>query len=184
MSILKIKYFDCNFDIFKVSKKILDKRNILNTKIDNLLLDIENLNYKNNEDYKVKLNELENLAYKDLITVGKEKPLGYLPISTIEKYGKDTHYFKKYAKENNLGFKIVNDCNIWSGALYLYDKKYLKDTLSKYKHILKEASIPYTNIKFIDYISSTSIKYDMQPDAFIVIGLTFNDERFRKIKMK
>lgn len=184
MSILEIKHFDCDFDIFNVNEDILNKRGDLNSKLENLLLDIEDSDYKNNKDYKARLKELENLAYKDLINVGKEKPLGYLPISTIEKYGKNINYFKKYAKENNLGFKIINDCNIWSGALYLYDKKSLKDTLNKYKHILKEASIPYTNIKFIDYISNNSVRYDIQPDAFIVIGLTFNDERFRKIKVK
>jgi hypothetical protein len=72
-----------------------------------------------------------------------------------------------------------NECDIGSGAIYLFDEKWLSEILSKNSKILENAKVPHDNIKkYIMYISNNTVYKDVYPEAYVVIGKTFNDPRF------
>ena len=116
----------------------------------------------------------------DLYEVGKTKSLGYLPISTIIDYGKTVDELLDYATGNVKSLILsANDCDIKSGALYFYDPPMLNDILQENQEILKKAGVPTEPIAYINYISNFNVNSNSNPEAFRIIGLTFNDARFR-----
>lgn len=128
---------------------------------------------------------ITNFKYSsDLLDVGKKKAVGYLPLSTIQKYGgKNTvNDLIQWANDNKLKSQQLKG-QTSSGALYIWDEKKLKNILDKYSKILKSANIPTTPSEYIKYIEHNTVYDTEYPDAYKVIGLTFNDKRWRTNEM-
>ena len=119
------------------------------------------------------------MIYNDLFLVGKDKALGYLPISTIEEFGRDIDFFMRYAKRNKLKSILIPKCNVGSGALYIYSEDMLSNILEENKKALKSANVPHKCKEYVNYIANNVVSYDTNPNAFIAVGKTFNDIRFR-----
>ena len=113
----------------------------------------------------------------DLLLVGKSKMLGYLPINTLVNICKTPiSQMIEYAKKHDLGYVLVSDESIASGALYFYDKKLLPKFLIRHKNHFSKAHVPWDNpVKFIRYIARYLVQ---EPIAYSLIGYAFNDDRF------
>ena len=118
----------------------------------------------------------------DLYDVGKKKALGYLPINTlIDHCNKTVEEMLEFASKNGINTKIFGTCNIMTGAIYFYDEKMLSNMLKQYNGILKSAGVPCDDcLEYIDYITDYTVYCEKYPEAYRVIGLTFNDSRFTK----
>lgn len=142
----------------------------------------------NFNEYFIFENIHNNKSSKDLFNVGKNKPVGYLPLRTIvsKEYGgdyEDIDEWKKYAKKNNLKIKIIKTGDTGSGALYLYDSENLQLMLDEYKDKISHI-LPLTPDEYIDFIEHNMIPEYVDKNVFIFIGLTFNDSRFNKNMIK
>lgn len=119
----------------------------------------------------------------DLYDVGTKKALGYLPKKNIPKHGKDTvENVIDWCYKNNKEYKLFTQgaCGVSSGALYVWDEEMLRNMLEKYKVDLKEAGIPITPKRYVIHIAKNVVYKDDYPDAYKIIGMTFNDPRFIK----
>lgn len=137
---------------------------------------------------KILKEEINNNQYivDDLLAIGKNKPLGYLPLKTmIEKKhdGYDGVVEDVISWADSKGYKHVlcteQECHIASGALYIYDPLSLSDMLDKYQDILEKANIPTTPDEYVRHIMKKTIYDYKYPEAYKVIGLTFADKRFK-----
>jgi len=119
----------------------------------------------------------------DLYEVGISKSLGYLPLKTLTEICNTTiEEIIHYANINGLCYIIYTqeESSIGSGAIFVYHENMLLNILQNNKEILKEAGIPFNNvIDYIKYTAKICISEDKYPLAYIVIGKTFNDYRFR-----
>jgi hypothetical protein len=131
---------------------------------------LRNINYSHGEDF-----------FSSLLDVGVKKAVGYLPLGSIKELGGNKAYEQliKWAKENNLQQKTIRNGETFQGALYFWDEKMLQNILDKYKDVLENAGIPITTEDYIDYIERNTVFSHKFPTAYRVIGLTFNDKRFR-----
>lgn len=142
-------------------------------KIENLLSNVELYNDRN--------------LFNDLLNVGTKKLVGYLPLSTIEKYGgmNAKNLLIKWAElsEYESSIKDYKDgfCCTSSGALYIYDKPNLQKFLDKYSEILKKANVPIDADEYIDYIEYNTIQNEKFPEAYKIIGMSFNDKRWENL---
>jgi GNAT superfamily N-acetyltransferase len=118
--------------------------------------------------------------FDDLLDVGSKKACGYLPLNTIRTYGDNNalNDIIRWAFDNGNEAKIFKTGNVASGALYVWNIKMLEEILYKYKDVLTNANIPIDPDEYIKYIQH-NIVYDSEyPQAYKVIGMTFNDKRF------
>lgn len=119
----------------------------------------------------------------DLYNVGITKAVGYLPKDNIKIYGNDSvENVIAWCNKNNLcyrHFATYEGSTGSGGAFYVYDYIMLQNILTKYSDILNDVSIPTEPDAYIDYIEKNTVYQHLYPDAFKVIGLTFNDKRFR-----
>lgn len=127
--------------------------------------------------------EVRNDILDDLYLVGKSKSLGYLPLHTLENLcGVSVEEIKTFANQNNLKYLILKngECDIHSGAVYVFDDSMLSNILMENRAVLKNAGVPTENaIDYILFISNNTISSYKYPDAYAAIGKTFNDQRFR-----
>lgn len=117
----------------------------------------------------------------DLFGVGKTKSLGYLPIDTLEECGYSTKDMEVYANAQGLGYLKLTmaECTVFSGAVYLYDTGMLADLLIANQEVLVAAGVPIEPLKYVKYIAKVYVNNEEYPEAYEVIGKTFNDKRFR-----
>lgn len=120
--------------------------------------------------------QLNEMIFNDLLLVGKRKAVGYLPLLSIQEYGRTIDEFMAFAVEHGLKFKIFLDCTVKGGSLYLYDEYWLKQLLIENAATLIKADIPLHPEAYIDYIAHYSV---VDEEAFVIVGKTFNDPRFR-----
>jgi hypothetical protein len=134
--------------------------------------------------------EIENLLdkpyFKDLLEVGTRKALGYLPLNTINEYGgcMATIDLIEWAFDNEFEAKVYMTGNVFSGALYVWNVEMLEKLLLKYKDILVNANVPVDPDQYVYYIQHNTIDFNLYPEAFMVVGLTFNDRRFKGKSIK
>lgn len=131
------------------------------------------------------LSESNNAGFlQDLYNVGKTKSLGYLPLESIADCHSTVAHFVEYAAENNLKTLLFRpgECHIVSGALYLYSEDMLNKILGKYPGVLSQAQIPHDSVNYVRRIARESVMESDYPNAYRVIGLTFNDKRFAESK--
>ena len=119
--------------------------------------------------------------FSDLLNVGVRKSVGYLPLSTIEKYGDADTIFDliTWADENKLNCKSIFTGTTASGAFYVWDCKMLRPLLDKHKEVLVDAGIPLNCYHYVDHIEHVLVPKELYPEAYKVIGLTFADKRFK-----
>lgn len=126
--------------------------------------------------------ELQAVAsFHDLLNVGAEKLVGYLPLSTIREDGGHKADLKimQWAKETGLSCKKIKNGQTDSGALYVWHNDFLAMFLKKYSAVFENAEIPTTPEKYIDYIEHFTVSLNTSPNAYILIAKTFNDPRFK-----
>lgn len=133
------------------------------------------------------MNNLSNHKYipSNLLRIGPNKPLGYLPISTIKdkKYGGYKNILDDlidWVNDNGLKYILASEdeCSVSSGAIYVYDRTSLSVMLLEYKETLQYAFIPTTPDDYVKYIIGVLVRSEEFPEAYRVIGLTYADERF------
>ena len=119
--------------------------------------------------------------FRDLLNVGKTKALGYLPLSTITECGKGTSLSSLiiWACHNNLDYEMYTHGHTGSGALYIWSNNQLEEILIKNKEVLIKAGVPITPKEYVHHIEHNVVFSQVYPDAYIAIGKTFNDRRFR-----
>jgi hypothetical protein len=134
------------------------------------------------------IERLKNIPYshgthffEDLLDVGKTKALGYLPISSIEEIGdkEAEDDLITWAEENNFKHKTIHGGDVYFGALYIWDEQMLQNLLNKHKNILEKAGIPTNTDDYVDYIEHETVDQNKYPVAYRIVGITFNDKRFR-----
>lgn len=126
---------------------------------------------------------MEKQLLDDLYNVGKKKSLGYLPVETLtEMCNKSILDMVDYANKNELKWIIFDykDCVIGGGAIYMYDETMLNKILKEYSSVLTNSGVPCDSCdNYINYISKHIVSERKYPEAHRVIGLTFNDIRYR-----
>lgn len=129
----------------------------------------------------IQAGQWSNDIFSSLLSVGENKPVGYLSLSTIDKYGDDNalHDLIQWASDKKYGVEIFKNGTTASGALYIWDNKSLNQLLTKYSQILKKAKIPTTADEYVKYIEHNIVSDDVYPDAYAVVGKSFNDKRYR-----
>lgn len=126
--------------------------------------------------------ELQSVeSFGDLLNVGDCKLVGYLPMSTIRERGGRQAEAKltRWAKASGLNCKKIMGGSTDSGALYVWHSTHLAEFLKKHSIVLTTAQIPTNPEKFIDYIEHFTVSINVFPAAYVVVGKTFNDPRFR-----
>lgn len=115
---------------------------------------------------------------KDLLIVGPRKPIGYLPLDTIEAGGYDVNdLIQKLASD---GLQVLRTGGIVaSGALYAWDRDALQKLLDRNLRTLEQAGWPVDVDSFVMHIIEQAISFRENPALYRVIGLAFNDERFQ-----
>ena len=128
------------------------------------------------------IDKLTNGIFTDLLYVGTKKPMGYLPISTIEFYGGQGALTQliHWVIENKYDCRLWHEqfCSILSGALFVWDKLMLGEVLDKYKDILIESEIPVEPEAFVKYIIKNTVYSEVDLPAYIIIGFAFGNKRF------
>jgi ATP dependent DNA ligase C terminal region/ATP dependent DNA ligase domain len=125
----------------------------------------------------------EKECLQDLLRVGPHKPLGYLPIETVEKWIPDFYEFKNSLKDKGLEVIVLShaESNVGSGALVAYDKSALKAVLDKNKDILQREGWPFDPDKFVLYHFQHVAYRDKDPELFNIIADCYADNR-NKVK--
>lgn len=130
----------------------------------------------------IQAGQWSNDIFSNLLDVGTRKTVGYLPIETIKKYG-GRNVFKEliqWAKDNGYEFKLIKGGHTSSGALYIWDINMLQEILNQYKDVLTDAGVPVTANQYVEYIEHNVVNNNEFPEAYKVIGITFNDKRFNE----
>ena len=129
---------------------------------------IESDKYKEwvaSEEYEKHKAEL----WKDLDDVGKEKPIGCLPIDTItDVLGKNIKEIVKQLAAKGLEVRIFR--NEWAsnnGSFYVYDKVALQNLLDENQQVLLDANWPTIADDFIVNIETMSVEKGTPLDRLI-----------------
>ncbi len=114
--------------------------------------------------------------FGNLAAVGNAKPLGYLPLATLEKHlemdvTKVADSFEKQGLKTRVF--LANECCINSGALYVYDPAALQSVLNAGLEVLERNKWPIAAALFVDRVA----KHWVEPDdpAYPVIQQAFGD---------
>jgi hypothetical protein len=115
----------------------------------------------------------------DLRLVGEEKPLGYLPISTLKKIcGTDPQTMRDELEPK--GIIVVefkeDECRVPGGALYAYDRNALGRLLDSGKAILEKNGWPTEPDGFVRHLKV----FGEDPDLYRLIMHAFADPRLKK----
>ena len=123
------------------------------------------------------MNEEErDVVLRSLTEVGRSKPVGYLPLYTIEKFAQTTpEALAAAAVARGLAtaqFAPANCC-IKSGALYVYDRKALSSLLQANAEVACAAGLPLEPADFIACIAA--VWFDKNHPAYPIIAAVFGD---------
>jgi hypothetical protein len=114
----------------------------------------------------------------DLLEVGPGKPLGYLPLPTIElDCGVDVQGLRDHLEYQEIDTIVVppNTSKVPSGALYAYDQEPLQNLLDNQKEILKKEDWPIEAHNFVKAVAHRSACSTHQPELFTLIADCFAD---------
>lgn len=128
------------------------------------------------------IDKLTNAIFSDLLYVGTKKPMGYLPLSSIEFYGGQGALTQliHWVFDNKYDCRSWGErfCNVLSGALFVWDELMLGEVLDKYKDILIKAEIPTEPEAFVKYTVKNTVYSEVNLPVYIIIGYAFGDKRF------
>jgi hypothetical protein len=119
-----------------------------------------------------------NYVTEDLLDVGSNKPMGYMPIQTLEnclskEQIKDLVYELVF-KGLTVTFVDENECQVVSGALYAWDQKALTRLLCKNKETLIKERWPTEAETFVRHSMKNSA--ETMTDLFDLIADAYNDK--------
>lgn len=119
----------------------------------------------------------------DLYNVGKLKMLGYLPLRTLTDIcKKNVDELKQELNEKGLFVQIFrpDECNVFSGAMYVADLNQLQNFLSAHdqKKILDSENWPHDAILFINQVATVNAEHETDLD--LLIAMTFNNPLLTK----
>ncbi len=110
---------------------------------------------------------------RDLTEVGPDKPVGYLPVETVMLCGRSVEDMQSELQQKGLQTLLFSerDCNVFSGALYVWDEIALQNHLDCHGPILEAAGWPQETTEFIHriatkYAPSATPLFDLIADAF------------------
>jgi hypothetical protein len=101
------------------------------------------------------------LVLSSLDAVGRAKPLGYLPLNTLERHlSMNVGEVAGRLAKRGLKTKVFSaqDCCINGGAIYIYDESALQGVLDGALHLLKGNQWPNTVEQFVDRVSKDWIE--------------------------
>lgn len=113
---------------------------------------------------------------RDLTEIGPTKPVGYLPLYTIEEFVQLTsEAVAAAATARGLATAQFGPavCCIKSGALYVYDRKALADFLRESADAIAAARLPSDPDRFVAHIATTW--FDMAHPAYPLIARAFGE---------
>ena len=87
----------------------------------------------------------------DLLKVGPDKPVGYLPLSTLESMEVDIDNLSNELRKKGLVVKRLStqESRVASGALYVYDREALRQLLYESRYILAMHEWPLDPDEFV-----------------------------------
>lgn len=116
--------------------------------------------------------------FDDLYGVGPEKPMGYLPINTIRRYGQLPESVAEVSERRGLStLQIDDDYNVPGGSLYVYDELALAHFLEQHADVLARYEWPSGSGDFVERVAFEMVDRLSQPDLYRVIALAFRDPR-------
>ena len=117
---------------------------------------------------------------KDIWDVGKDKPVGFLPLSTVTDIcGLDVDKVRDDSLEKGLETFVVSEeeSHTASGALYAYDKEAVISLLKDHFSLLEKNGWPTTPDEFVMTVAS---KFAEDSALYELVGRAFADTRFTK----
>lgn len=123
----------------------------------------------------------EILTERDLLRLGAAKPMGYMPISTIEREGfVPAEVVEKLQKDGRYAVIIAREvCHVGpSGALYACDPQSLARLLARNVALLSVHGWPLDPIDFMRRVAEQHVRQEEAPALYALIGQAFNDGRF------
>lgn len=115
---------------------------------------------------------------EDLLSVGPDKNIGYLPLDTI---GPDSlvRQIISWAHKKGLTTAIILD-GMSGRTLYVYDKVSLQKLINQHEGILIGAGIPLDADTFVNFIEHNYVSETSNYEAHRIIGLAFANPLFAK----
>ena len=113
---------------------------------------------------------------RSLTKVGPTKPVGYLPLYTIEEFVQLTpEAVAAAATARGLATAQFGPaaCCIKSGALYVYDREALADLLQESADAIAAAGLPSDPDRFVAHIAT--VWFDMAHPAYPLIARVFGE---------
>jgi hypothetical protein len=126
---------------------------------------------------KITDEEIAHLALQDLYSVGVAKPVGYLPVSTIEELGKkDLKIAITELESKGLNTIVVSEeeSTVLSGALYAYDKEALAKLLAENAETIKAHGWTIDPHDFVVRIAKEDVEDE---NLYRVVAMAFSDRR-------
>ena len=100
--------------------------------------------------------QTRQLVFGSLAAVGNAKPVGYLPLATLEKHlAMDVTEVADSFEKRGLKTRVflANECCINSGALYVYDPSALQSVLNAASDVLERNKWPISAELFVDRLA-------------------------------
>lgn len=113
----------------------------------------------------------------DLRNVGPSKPLGYLPIETIEARGAVVADVTTRLQERGLWAQVLRHGIVVGDALYAGDLSALQKLLDGHKGVLRDAHWPLDAARFIKYVATVQVA-DESSALYRLIAIAFRDNRY------
>src|SRR5882724_8366955 len=120
--------------------------------------------------------QTRQLVFGSLAAVGNAKPVGYLPLATLEKHlAMDVTAVADSFEKRGLKTRVflANECCFNSGALYVYDPSGLQNVLNAESDVLERNKWPISAELFVDRIAKFWIE-ESDP-VYAVIQRAFGD---------
>jgi hypothetical protein len=115
----------------------------------------------------------------DLYAVGPDKPLGYLPISSIYMHGEHPDAVARLSEQR--GLSVVRpeqgDEPVLKGDLYVYDALALGHLLKGQAATLTRRGWPTEPADFVERLRQGTVDQKKTPDLFRVVAWAFRDPR-------
>lgn len=115
-----------------------------------------------------------------ILSLGPQKPLGYLPLNTIEMCGYNPSNLVLELSQRGFLADIYpfEVCSVFSGALYVCAPEWLKRHLAINEGVLSLYGWPGTPEEFMFRVAIERVCQTQNPDLYAVIGQAFGDPRF------
>jgi hypothetical protein len=120
--------------------------------------------------------QTRQLIFGNLAAVGNAKPLGYLPLATLEKHlAMDVTEVADSFEKRGLKTRVflANECCISSGALYVYDPSGLQSVLNAASDVLARNKWPVSAELFVDQLAKCWV--EQSDPVHAVIQRAFGD---------